>query len=556
MKTTFCDTVKNKNKVRRSCHGVSGLLLLVLISVSGAPTNSQTYKFGCPSTVKYGLTDLNGKELVPPIYAYIKYLGHGLFLLKPACPEPAKSDDRAREKLLLNNSFTKLKPSVPPGTIFERILWLGSRAEKEPDFVATELASDALLVFQKGSYSGVCDSKGKIIVPADCVWVGNFSEDIVAFRKSNGLLYTYNFASKTLQKLAYQNVRHDFRLTFREGLAIFATAKHEGKSLWGYLDPTGNIAIKPQYDYAENFNGGLACVRIPAGPVPSHNELIDKSGKFVSPSGLEVVASVGSNIIVKNQSGNFGVVNHKFDYVIQPKYSSICAENLTQPTVDESTPWEGRLTEPIGYSATRNEDGKLVNLSQKGDLISVETAESKFAGPRARSKEGPISVSRPPRQLAPGILLKRIPGSKENRERLGYQLAMSMVPKDRTLHEYICEPLKSHVEAFSAGRYQETLNKLRQAKFDERKIPIYQPVFIRGLCLQAMGNFEKASAEYATVIKSSNDTLLKEKSQMGLDSCTNKQSSIPKPMLTFPVRWSRGGGFDVPIQSPYLRREL
>ncbi|MBU6455850.1 MAG: hypothetical protein KGS72_29030 [Cyanobacteria bacterium REEB67] len=81
---------------------------------------------------------------------------------------------------------------------------------------------------------------------------------------------------------------------------------------------------------------------------------------------------------------------------------------------------------------------------------------------------------------------------------------------------------------------------------DERKDPVYQPCYIRGICLQKMGKFEDASKEYAAIVESSHDEQLQKKSKVGLQCCALKQSSVPTDMLTFSAQWEEKGSFDFP----------
>lgn len=116
------------------------------------------------------------------------------------------------------------------------------------------------------------------------------------------------------------------------------------------------------------------------------------------------------------------------------------------------------------------------------------------------------------------------------------------------MKEYVCEALKAVVDDIDNGRYADALIRLQETKLDEGKDPIYQPVFIRGLCQQAMGKFAEATSDYATVKEFSNDQQLKSKSQVGIECCSKKLSAIPTTMLLFPARWERQGGGVSPIR--------
>jgi hypothetical protein len=241
---------------------------------------------------------------------------------------------------------------------------------------------------------------------------------------------------------------------------------------------------------------------------------------------------------------------------------------------------------PIYYYAARSEDGKPVILSPKGDVVSelpprlisdgstsqplfvdgvcrlgpaVPFAKATFMNLKGEIVPAPYSHLSDSKdvsfiQIAPGILLKTLACSKDLREKARHVFGpvrplgpFSFSPKERTLREYVCDPLTAAVDAFDNGHYEDALLQLQKANLDERRDPIYQPVFIRGLCLQKMGKFEEAATEYATVNKFSNDQLLKNNSQMGLDCCSKKPSAVPPKMLTFPPPWERQGGIDIPI---------
>ncbi len=531
----------------------------------------------------HGLTDLNGKELLPPIYAGIRHVGHGLFLLKQRIPD--KRFDCAKEKILLNSRLVKLKTPVPAGTTFERIMWLGKRADKSDDLIGLRLPEDALLVNQADKYFGVCDSKGRQILPPDCIWIGNLCDGIAALRKSDGLLYTFNFKTRKLHKLFFQKVRQDCRLDFCEGLAAFATEPSpQSPSMWGFMDTNGNAIIEPKFDFAWNFVEGLACVRFPARGFsdPAHNELIDKTGKLVSLPNLKVVMTFGRYIEVADSSGSCGVVDRRFKFVIPPKYQSIHAQVTHPDAVDEIGIWPRSAPIPIFYFATRKADGKSVILSAKGDL--VLEVPSNLISHDSRSQpifmDGVFACNRGPGvplskatfinfkgeivpapysnlsdsddvrfgKIASGVLLKTVQWSKVLRDRArDKNLPEDLSSKERTLRQYACDALTEAVIDFENGNFTGALLKLQNAKLDERRDPLYQPVFIRGLCLQAMGNFAEAAGDYATVNRSSNDQLLKTKSKIGLECCSKKQSSIPPEMVTFPPRWEREGFVEIPL---------
>lgn len=72
------------------------------------------------------------------------------------------------------------------------------------------------------------------------------------------LKYKYGYIDKTGKVV----IKGDFNepRPFSEGLAAARNEYYQ----WGYIDKTGKFVIKPQFDQADAFSGGIARVRIPA----------------------------------------------------------------------------------------------------------------------------------------------------------------------------------------------------------------------------------------------------------------------------------------------------
>jgi hypothetical protein len=354
--------------LRRTALGALLLLALACTCINEARAQMPFSKLELGND--HGLTDLQGRELLPAVYAGIKSLGHGLFLLKQRCPDPAERFACAKEKILINRTLIELKTPVPAGASFERVFWLGNEADNNDQFVPDKLPDDALLVFAAETYFGICDSKGNEVLPANCTWIGSLREGIVAIRQADDQLYSFDVNTKRLQKLICQNVRKGYPLRFSDGLAAFPYSLGQGKSCWGYLDTSGKIVIDPKFVFATNFRGGRAVVRFPGEDGKPFNAIIDKSGKEISPTDLKVLFYFCPYIEVQDAAGNYGVVDadHNFKYVIEPKFKTLSAQLATYYSVDETEPG-APPTLPIYYYAIRSEDGQPVMLSAKGDVL-------------------------------------------------------------------------------------------------------------------------------------------------------------------------------------------
>ena len=117
----------------------------------------------------------------------------------------------------------------------------------------------------------------------------------------------------------------------------------EVKGKTGYIDNTGKIVIKPQFDEAWGFSEGLAPVR-----VDDKWGYIDETGKiviapqFFEPSPFkEGLASVGAFFIsgpVNGIVGNYGYIDKSGKFVIKPQFGLAFdfSEGLARVHTDDS----------------------------------------------------------------------------------------------------------------------------------------------------------------------------------------------------------------------------
>lgn len=65
---------------------------------------------------------------------------------------------------------------------------------------------------------------------------------------------------------------------FTDGLARFRNYKQ----MWGFVDKTGNVAIKPLYDFAESFSDGIAYIEARDTALKPYKAFIDKNGNIIA----------------------------------------------------------------------------------------------------------------------------------------------------------------------------------------------------------------------------------------------------------------------------------
>lgn len=325
--------------------------------------------------------DLQKHEIIPAKYSQIDYVGHGLFIATSVNPI-----DRyvfGAEKHLFNNKGIELGVKVPEGGRFAQISWLGVKADQDSNLVFERLPDDALIRFSDGDRFGLCDSQGNVVVPAKFgnIWKAHEGKAFLA-ESVNGAepsgLFLFDCVSKKLQPLSDDLQLHS-RSAMSEGLAVVGS-KGVG-SLKGYIDATGKFVIDPQYKTAGPFIGGRASVVLafPAEGQASHVQ-IDKSGKITSPKGLEVEQFYGDCAIAHSvhKPEKFGVVNHKFDFVVPPVYFSL----EPQPRLSYSSildkPGADFLAEPQFYIAKASEPERQQLVSPTGRVLLTMPSQHYF----------------------------------------------------------------------------------------------------------------------------------------------------------------------------------
>jgi hypothetical protein len=104
--------------------------------------------------------------------------------------------------------------------------------------------------------------------------LGDFTEGKVGYiNKSGKIVINPKFKPYNFDKLVELNLNFKSSNKFSEGLAV---VKIDDNGKEGYIDKNGKIIIKPIFDKAEDFWGGLAFVRI-----KDKYGYIDRSGNFI-----------------------------------------------------------------------------------------------------------------------------------------------------------------------------------------------------------------------------------------------------------------------------------
>ena len=130
-----------------------------------------------------------------------------------------------------------------------------------PIWIPRSKSADPLYRFVKDSRAGYIDREGSVIVPPERMAFGNsgsaFHDGRLEIAASGG--HYINAAGETVRD---KNLEYGW--DFSEGLAV---AMRKGDNRWGYIDTSGEFVIAPRFamslnDSVDSFSDGLAKIRV------------------------------------------------------------------------------------------------------------------------------------------------------------------------------------------------------------------------------------------------------------------------------------------------------
>ena len=268
---------------------------------------------------KKGLYDLiENKWAVPPLYADISYLDKDLFLVS----NDGKKAIYMKDGNLLNNKWYE---DIIPYT--NNIVWDSKDAYlfvKEDgkygvmgldgQWILTPTFDEIGFKYRKfqdgitrvtiGDKGGIVDKKGNIIGGRMYDGVYNYEKGymIVENDKKVGMI---NTQGQLIIPPIYYELDH-----FENGLAKCVTTD----GLHGFIDMSGNVVIKPFFEWAESFKKKYARVK-------SNGKygIIDKQGDWIVEPKFEDIKEVAP-IMPAKENGKYGYINLYGEWIAPPIY--------------------------------------------------------------------------------------------------------------------------------------------------------------------------------------------------------------------------------------------
>ena len=350
--------------------------VLTLTLCTGAQANSPIPdEYGLFSGDPVGVTDLEGKELIPCKYAKIKYIGHGLFLASGINPQDRYLE--GSDKHLFNRDGVELKVRLPGEAKLQEVLWLGEAADKDPDLEINALPEETLFLFDANNLRGICDQRGIVRFAP-----GHFSIDAELVNEGYAVLSCPGKATWDPPVYSLLNLR-DFKLTqlpentksvlspMSEGVIILEL-KDTLNSL-AFVDINGQARVRSDLIYAYPFWRDTTAIYFKTKNSSNSYKkaYVDHTLSQISPQDLDIGLYYGDHAVARKTSQSpplLGLIDRKFKFILEPTYKSLIPV-LEEPLRNQGKDYLKAVRHaPLIYQAELPSGGSLV-LSPDGKAL-------------------------------------------------------------------------------------------------------------------------------------------------------------------------------------------
>lgn len=239
-------------------------------------------------------------------------------------------------------------------------------------------------------------SNGQTLVDFNPGTMGHkIGENLYAGRNSIGEWYLIDYDGMTISKrptgkIPYVNIGRE-----SQGLISFAIRSKSGAYLWGYMDRTEKIIIRPQFTRASEFKNDFAVV-----DVNGKKGLINRNGHYTILPEMDriQVTRSGSTLFYSVKLGDFsGLMDTQFNWLVKPTtytYATVVEEGIYIVKKTGTTYMTGLLDHngeiiiPCEFSSISklNEGQFIVEQNDKSLLFnSMTNNKESFAFKKVRS---------------------------------------------------------------------------------------------------------------------------------------------------------------------------
>lgn len=209
----------------------------------------------------------------------------------------------------------------------------------EPKFDDAEDFSEGVALVLLDGKRGFIDETGEVvIVPKDFDVSNGFTNGVARGHITNRSPYTAGYIDKS-GKLIIDDPKIRGACEFSEGVACVQTSK------WGFIDPSGQFVIKPQFDEVGYFREGLATVTFwDQSKASRHRQgYLDKTGRIVVKPQFDIAQPFSEGLAAVGMTDGdgyqFGFIDRTGAMVIRPQFQWTFAFHEGLAAVQVSNKW-------------------------------------------------------------------------------------------------------------------------------------------------------------------------------------------------------------------------
>ncbi len=304
---------------------------------------------------RYGYMDKTGKVVIPPQFVVTAEWGAPAEFSQGVAEveiPPTWGYIDQRGKIVIPYQFQEGRPfgnGLAPVAVKGEWGFIDKSAKMviAPQYDEVEPFSQGLAAVRLGDRYGFIDMTGKLAVPLQFDQTERFSEGLARVKSDKdqkwgfidragklAIPYSFSNAGDFAEERAWVELDGHGGFIDPAGKVVFtvnkpvyftsprfwgglAPAYSQGK--WGYVDKNGKFSIKPRFDFARDFSGPTAVVRL-----GKRYGLIDRTGKMVAE--MKPPAALGESTDGLTQftpdlgGKNWGFVDFSGKTVIAPRY--------------------------------------------------------------------------------------------------------------------------------------------------------------------------------------------------------------------------------------------
>ncbi|NLP51211.1 WG repeat-containing protein [Bacillus sp. RO1] len=200
---------------------------------------------------------------------------------------------------------------------------------------AGEFQQNGLAIVRKGG-AGVITQTGKFVIRPNYSSIFPFTEGRAIAMLNEGGSVVLNEKGKVLTQKAYS-----FISPYQGGRAVFQDSKDGGRTLYGYLDLNGNVAIPAQYQYAFDMSSGKALVQVK----DSLYALLNSTGTLLQRYPYEQMNGLSEGLLSfkKTYQDKAGYVDESGNVIIKPQFGMALPFQGGRAVVNASNDYKNRF---------------------------------------------------------------------------------------------------------------------------------------------------------------------------------------------------------------------